>query len=469
MSAPTAWHQLPPSSSSHGRHFLTLIHLTIYDRAIQHASDTGELLTLHLLLTTLITYLGFPAALSGLPMIFALERTVRTAGSDASIVRLSSVVLAYLYSVASTLNLEDIKADILSEIDARKESASWFFPIKFPPVALHKCTTPPAEKNAFISPPTEDFTENIKAPLTQALMDHVVSPSYAAKHVGREAAALQAAHIKEIFSTEWTPELVLSQLESLSRPGSTTESKFANGTVRSQAITTGHPRTSSVVQAAPQINTDGLERFRQIADSPTGNSTSSHNSTVRVSELKRVLSGDARPHTASAASPSSSASEMSIGSRLEGASIWEESPSHSQRHTPSPSGSQRKLASRPPTTAPDFSSGARGTIPPVPPLPQLDLPGSFPASNPDLHTRPKTASESRSQGFNSLALNGGAHVSPPRGSARSLYSGDRTAERGRLDARQLLVDIDVNRARGKSVSVGSRRPATRGGLRPPVL
>src|SRR5690606_38610766 len=69
MSGPPAWQQAQPieSATVFSSAFLKLLLVAVYENAIKYASDSAEVMNLHLILTKIVTNLGFSAAMVALP------------------------------------------------------------------------------------------------------------------------------------------------------------------------------------------------------------------------------------------------------------------------------------------------------------------------------------------------------------------------------------------------------------------
>ncbi|KAK8246382.1 hypothetical protein HDK90DRAFT_9241 [Phyllosticta capitalensis] len=134
--------------------FMPLLHLAVYDNALQFAPslDNGadaEFLLLHLLLSRLVLKLGVNALLTGLPMMMRLQEDISNSEESLAKIRLGSLVHGYLWSLAHAFDFETSATglQITAEINRRKERGLWLEGIAIPPVELqdidNKATTAP--------------------------------------------------------------------------------------------------------------------------------------------------------------------------------------------------------------------------------------------------------------------------------------------------------------------------------------
>ena len=128
--------------------FLQLLHLAVYENALQFATLTSgregesekEILILHLLLATFVQKLGVNAVASGLPMLFTLQDEIANANTLAAKIRLGSLVHGYFWTLAEVFDLDVSSAgrDIFAEIKKRKETGLWMRDLGVPPKGLEQ-------------------------------------------------------------------------------------------------------------------------------------------------------------------------------------------------------------------------------------------------------------------------------------------------------------------------------------------
>jgi hypothetical protein len=121
--------------------FLQLLHLAIYDNALDSPETDSDILLLHLLLTNLIERLGVNAVRSGLPMIFRLQEVVlNNEPEDApkAKVNVASLVHGYLWALTEKFDFETTRvgSEINMEIARRKKNGLWLDKVRFPPMPV---------------------------------------------------------------------------------------------------------------------------------------------------------------------------------------------------------------------------------------------------------------------------------------------------------------------------------------------
>ena len=121
--------------------FLHLLHLAIYDNALETPETDSDILLLHLLLTYLIERLGVNAVRPGLPMIFRLQEVVlnnESEGASKAKVNVASLVHGYLWALAEKFDFETTRvgSEINMEIARRKKNALWLDKVRFPPMPV---------------------------------------------------------------------------------------------------------------------------------------------------------------------------------------------------------------------------------------------------------------------------------------------------------------------------------------------
>jgi hypothetical protein len=126
-------------SPKRGQHtFLQLLHLAIYESALQHAESECDILLLHLLLTRLIAKLGVNSVQHGLPMILRLQEDIQNIESAMAKVNIGSLVHGYLWalSVHFAFDAASTGRDIQTEISRRINHRTWLPSIRVPAMPL---------------------------------------------------------------------------------------------------------------------------------------------------------------------------------------------------------------------------------------------------------------------------------------------------------------------------------------------
>lgn len=121
--------------------FLQLLHLAIYENALQHAAvSESDILTMHLLLAKLVQQLGVNALPSGLPMIMTLQEDIARVNPPIAKVRIGSLVHGYFWTILEVFdsNMGGVGREIFTEIARRKQHKLWTRDVNFPPLLLDK-------------------------------------------------------------------------------------------------------------------------------------------------------------------------------------------------------------------------------------------------------------------------------------------------------------------------------------------
>ncbi|KAI5801557.1 hypothetical protein DFH27DRAFT_482277, partial [Peziza echinospora] len=278
--------------------FLKLLHVAIYESALQYAPDALDLMGLHLMLTRMVQKLKINAVICGLPMIYRLQSDIPKISDRKAQVALSSLVAGYLLTVGEQFGLEDLQEGVGMEINHRKEHGQWFDGIKFPAEDIPLTPAFPPDKNGYISAEPILPFDNRYA-VTADICDSLAS-SFPEQ---RTPAFLNK--IKEALQVDWSKESVLAELEGQSsRQTSVTESKRGTTlrnflTVNGNGNGNGRPGSTNGSHHHPsrpgsKHGTVGAEKFRvraQTTGGSTPRSSSSKSWTVKVDDLKAVLTG----------------------------------------------------------------------------------------------------------------------------------------------------------------------------------
>lgn len=120
--------------------FLPLLHLVIYDNALQYAASEHDVLLLHLLLSTLVEKLGINAAQNGLPMIARLQEDLTDVDDALSKIHIASLVHGYLTAISAYFHFDASATgrEISTEISERIKNGLWLHTIKVPSMPLEE-------------------------------------------------------------------------------------------------------------------------------------------------------------------------------------------------------------------------------------------------------------------------------------------------------------------------------------------
>lgn len=411
--------------------FLRLLHLTIYEHALERSAEESEILLLHLLLTNLVERLGVNAIRFGLPMILKLQADTIASGSPYSAtakVNIGSLVFGYLWGLTENFNLDvyRVGSAIHSEIDKRKNFGVWLDNVRLPPIELDGIvpTNPNAvnhnglENPELLRPFVDEIYELIdrigEAYNASATSPAQSPPSSPERGSGNGTATIPLQErlppsVKDEMSSEWSKETCLAAVQKdKARTSSINGSKAGTLAMRNQIYLNGGGESSTSTASPASIQrgsgsfgpgtTAGLPDRRRMSVPEIANTSvnsSSRGSAVRVNELRRVLSTNNEANSrhlsplrgrldASNDSIVSSSSESMISgysmSELDGDGSSRPQSVVEGQSTPDGDGMETPRAST-------FVLSGDGqppaeSIPPVPPIPpSLSVPGGFPPSD----------------------------------------------------------------------------------------
>ncbi|KAL8770208.1 MAG: hypothetical protein Q9209_004050 [Squamulea sp. 1 TL-2023] len=347
----TEWGQLTRRAVSNASHkekqtkpapssFLQLLHLAIYDNALESPEIEADLLLLHLLLVSLVEKLGVNAVKEGLPMILRLQEDININmifASPTAKLNIGSVVHGYLWALSEKFDLDGswVGHEIHTEILRRKRHKLWLETVQLPPASL----------SAIMTITSTAFTERLPIPIVQqeslkpfdsrgALVDQIalsysesiVSPPVSPPTSPGRVFSLPVLStsgppasdndlppkIKEAMLSEWSKDICMASVEkettrTISLSGSRTGTNLSararalglNGNSTRNGSPTGDhspTRISPNNGTTPPYPQQGLNfPFRRGSGpedgSPTPVSSSDHSPTLRVDDLKRVLAG----------------------------------------------------------------------------------------------------------------------------------------------------------------------------------
>ncbi|KAL2855006.1 hypothetical protein BJY01DRAFT_204803 [Aspergillus pseudoustus] len=442
--------------------FLRLLHLTIYENALQRPGEEIEIRILHLLLAGLVQNLGINAARFGLPMILRLQDDIVVAESlrsPAAMVNIGSLVHGYLWALLETFGLDTYRVgkEIFTEIEKRKSRGIWLDGISFSLSSLDSIIQDSdrhavghnirdTDKMTPFKNGVEELVRRIEESYNYA-MSTQSPPGSPGRNIGKPVIGQTASTntqqgdllpslVREQMLSPWSKQ---STLEAAEREKSAARS--LNGSRTGSMPVRGHPyingtNGSSVSTHSPSTAhgaTGGIRRMSMPDKPGTPNPSSSRDSPIHVNELRRVLSVNAPDRDrrlsplrgrldASNGSILSSSSESMVSgfstSEFEGdgGSIRPQSAREGQEtlngeevETPralKSNGGQHQSMSR----------ASSYTIPPVPPIPQdLSIPGGFPNdSQRSLPSSERPASRKQN------AANGRANTANQHGENKSL-------------------------------------------------
>ncbi|KAF6835910.1 hypothetical protein CPLU01_04013 [Colletotrichum plurivorum] len=140
-------------------HFLQLLHIAVYDNALQYVDFDYDIVLLHVLLNKLVIRLGVNAVQYGLPMLFRLQEDIPDAETPVQKVRLGSLCHGYFWAVTEKFDMENsvVGRAITNEVIRRRSKHFWTEGVAIPP------------------PPMEVITPGVSTNLTKMPADEVES------------------------------------------------------------------------------------------------------------------------------------------------------------------------------------------------------------------------------------------------------------------------------------------------------
>jgi protein EFR3 len=325
--------------------FLQLLHLAIYENALQYVDSESDIVLLHLLLANLVENLGVNAVKNGLPMIFRLQEDILEVETPLAKIRVGSLCHGYFWTLSEKFDFDSspIGRAIHNEIHRRRSKMFWIDRIRLPPIALGQIGTPGQATPQQALPIEEVESESLRPFDDRFQMVKLISLSYAetlaASQVspptspGRvfshpilglsglagEGDLTVPDKIKEQMMSEWSKESVIAIAQEGSKTVSLNGSRSGtnatghrnflavNGNMNNGGTNSGtqspqgrhHSHTHNSRPNSTYGLVGGLGALQKLrkgsGQSPSPASESSRNSVTRVDQLKRVLSGQQNP------------------------------------------------------------------------------------------------------------------------------------------------------------------------------
>lgn len=124
--------------------FLPLLHLAIYDSALQFVDFDSDIAFLHNLLTRLVFRLGVNATRYGIPMIYRLQEDILALDQPIHKVRIAALCHGYFWALTEMFDFESsvVGRAIQNEIIRRRSKGFWVQGIQVPPPSLDQLGTP---------------------------------------------------------------------------------------------------------------------------------------------------------------------------------------------------------------------------------------------------------------------------------------------------------------------------------------
>ncbi|KAF5015747.1 hypothetical protein F66182_12809, partial [Fusarium sp. NRRL 66182] len=116
--------------------FLQLLHLSIYETAIEYADKQEDILVAYVLLVQMVDKLGVNAVRFGLPMVLKLQSEALTTAT--SQVNIGSLVYGYLTALTDKFGFSSsqLGSAISGEIFKRQKNGTWLDMVQLPPLPV---------------------------------------------------------------------------------------------------------------------------------------------------------------------------------------------------------------------------------------------------------------------------------------------------------------------------------------------
>ncbi|TGJ80570.1 hypothetical protein E0Z10_g8206 [Xylaria hypoxylon] len=410
-------------------YFLLLLHLAIYDTALQYIEFDTDVALLHILLTKLVTRLGVNAARFGLPMVFRLQEDIQEVETPLSKVRLGCLCHGYFWAVSEQFDFESsvIGRAIQNEIARRRSKSFWVEGVHVPSPLLESIGTPglpsqqrkipihEIESEALLpfddrSTMVECICTNYRNVAISPPVSPAASPSrgFSNPILGSTLSTIPPvngqeelpAKFREEMLMEWTREAAIATIQEGSKSASLSGSKTGTTATKRNHLAVNGPaanghgssRPGSAYAAHSNLRPSsnaGAPRKSSVRSRSSGRSGSVRGVVASVEQLKSALTGDtARPQTFHTVQEDDNSSDSMVS--------YEFAPSEASFNPQAPEGNETNEANQarprpksreykalanaggPLTSHPmDVGDYDEDEVPPVPPLPASYI-GKFP-------------------------------------------------------------------------------------------
>ncbi|KAI1815645.1 hypothetical protein GGS20DRAFT_542729 [Poronia punctata] len=401
----------PPRS-----YFLLLLHLAIYDSALQYIEYDNDVVLLHVLLAKLVNCLGVNAARYAVPMIFRLQEDIQEVETPFAKVRLGCLCHGYFWILSEQFDFDSsaIGRTIQEEIARRRRKNFWVEGVHVPPPLLrsigipgvpsteHQISVREIESEALL--PFDERSTLVNCICANYLVSAGSPPTSPAVSPGRGisnpilGSTLSAippvddeeglpAKFRDEMLVEWTRDAAISAIQESTKSASINGSKTGTTATKRNRLAVngsaanghepsrrGSTNTTPNLRPASHAGNYGAGRKSSVHSHRSEKSAPGRGLVASIEQLKSALSGDsARPQTfhtvreddqssESMASYDASPSELSFNPQANEENDNESRPRPNPERGGSDSGGP--LSSHP-TEADDDED----EVPPVPPLP----------------------------------------------------------------------------------------------------
>ncbi|KAI5860670.1 hypothetical protein GGS23DRAFT_579739 [Durotheca rogersii] len=449
-------------------YFLQLLHLSIYESALQFMESEADIALLHVLLAKLVSKLGVNAVRYGLPMIFRLQEDILDAETPLSKVYLGCLCHGYFWALSEYFGFEasPVGRTIHNEISRRRTKHFWVEGVNIPTPSLNQLGAPGAVKSQPKMPPQaveseallpfDDRTAIVDCIRTNYKYRAISPPSspsaspgrvFAHPALGSTLSTIPPANeehelpdkFREAMLADWNRETAVAALQVESKSASLSGSRTGTATTRGNHLTVNGPSANgqafsrpdsayahqTTLRPASHASHAAALRNSSVQSHGSMRSASSRGFVASVDQLKSALTGDpARPSTFHTLREDDDSSESMAS--------YEFSPSELSFNPNQPDGADTNEPAMARTRSKSRERKASGDsghhsmegdideeVPPVPPLP-ASIVGKSPPSEVVLERLAKVSSQDhahrapkrnlRSRGGDSLLSNSFANA-----------------------------------------------------------
>lgn len=421
--------------------FLHLLHIAIYDNALQFLDYDADIVLLHILLTKLVNRLGVNAVRFGLPMVFRLQEDIQDADTPLQKVRLGSLCHGYFWALTESFDFDAsvVGSAIQNEIIRRRTKHFWVEGIQVPTPPLDKIGTPgiaiqpsklsvqQAESEALL--PFDDrlslvecictgYQDTSLSPPTspagspgRTLSQPILGSGFGSMSLADDSTREVPSSFREAMVFDWSRDMAMATIQASSKSASLSGSRSGTNRLGPNGHNyIGHaspygsnhdmrPRSQPAPEAGRNLaplQTQIRKSSVRSGISPRTDGYSSPSSGVKsVNQLKMILSGEAPAPPLTGARDISSSEDSMVSYDMSTSEVSFNPPRTGQTNGSPPVSQRSRSMSRerkfsdggslgPLNSNPSGSVNGEGgdaeEVPPVPPLPS-GLAGASPTSH----------------------------------------------------------------------------------------
>ncbi|KAF7554156.1 hypothetical protein G7Z17_g3140 [Cylindrodendrum hubeiense] len=491
------------SSRTAPSQFLPLLHLVIYDNALQFVEYENDLVMLHILLTKLVFKLGVNSIRHGLPMVYRLQEEIQDIDTPIHKVRVAALCHGYFWALTEKFDFEAsvVGRAIQNEVVRRRSKGFWVEGIHIPPPTTDLVGNPgevrpqphwdvnALEREELL--PFDDrssLVECIAASYEDSFRTPPGSPTASPSRgfsgpilgstINTASNAEPESDLPPVFReqmlTDWSRDAAVAMLASVGKSESLTGSKTGTSLTNRGHLTVNTTGVNGngnglISPYGSQFNLmpnsqANQEREREGTAKPRKSSMrsaispslsmSSRGAVASVDQLKQVLSGAPPPKTAGLAGGDDDSGESMVSYDYSPSEISFNPPTQADQAISPTSGVKRStsvrrgpLSAHPPHEGPpdlhDEVEVDDEAVPPVPPLPNVALLGG--KKSPIHTTEVSFQDQALKSGRRSLRSRGGDGARPRSGSQQDSGKG--------MDLQDLLRGIDSRSGEGSLSNV----------------